>query len=212
MKKVLLATLILLGLATASLAASTTPGVFVVSATIPSATDITYITSKVQNGPPITFTEVARGSAGTLAWGTTDLTYDTVNGIWLGKHFYAIDVAPTIGVGGAPAAGNFGTVSFSFTGETVPAGQTAGDGLSKRAVLTAVKVAGTTETNLRGPARLGAVGSLASITGSDVSGGFLRVYVGLYTGLPAVVGAVPPTNGDKPGVYGGTLTITATLI
>jgi hypothetical protein len=141
-----------------------------------------------------------------------DLEFNTTNQIWTGKHFYAIDLTPSKGVSGDPAPGNFGAITFAYTGETIPAGQATGEGLGKRAVLQALKVVGTTETSVRGPARLGAVSTLAPIAQTDIGTGYLRVYVSLYTGLPAVTGAVPITNADKSGSYGGTLTISATLI
>ena len=86
--------------------------------------------------------------------------------------------------------------------------------MNKRATLTAVKVVGINETKLRN----GAIGdSFPALNNADISGGFLRVYVGLATGeavngVPVVPGTVPFTNADKPGTYTGTLTITATLV
>ncbi len=213
MKRLLILTLLVaLGISTTVFAATTTPGVFTLSATVPAATDVTYKVSKVLPGPPITFTPVASGSAAALTWATSDLSFNTTDKIWTGKHFYAIDLAPSVGVNGTPAPGNFGAITFNFTGETVPTGQTAGDGLSKRAVMQALKVIGTTETSIRGPERLGLVSALSPIAQADIGTGYLRVYVSLYTGLPVVTGAVPITNSDKAGAYGGTLTITATLI
>ncbi len=213
-KLVILLTLAILGMSTAAFAAATTPGVFDVSVQVPAATDITYIVSKVTPANAIPWEVISSGSGAPLVWGTSDLKFDTDNKIWTGKHYFAIDLAPSLGVNGDPAAGNYGSVTFAFSDETVPAGQAAGNGLSKRAVLTAVRVtsAGDDPLPLRGPERLGLIGSLSPITQTNVAGGFLRVYVGLYTGSPAVAGAVPPTNGDTAGSYGGKITISATLV
>ncbi|MCB9757895.1 MAG: hypothetical protein H6753_05685 [Candidatus Omnitrophica bacterium] len=213
MKKLFLLTVLAVALsASAAFAAA-----FPITATIPAATTVNFIVSEVT--PPAT----AGGNPVFASYPSLNLNfatagqgmkYDTKNGIWTGDRFFAIDLAP-VTAGGVPAPGTYGSISFSYAANVVPAGQAATEGLNKRATLTAVKVVGTTETQLRN----GAMGNtFSSLSNADVAGGFLRVYVGLATGetttggAPVVPGSVPFTNADKPGTYTGTLTITATLV
>ena len=207
--------LVLTALAVAVLGKVAFAADFPITAKIPAATTVNFIVSEVTPGPTPVF--VAHPSFN-LDFSTagTGMSYDTANGIWVGSRFFAIDLATVDGTG-TPAPGTFGSISFGYAGQVVPAGQPATEGLNKRATLTAVRVnSDASETQLRN----GAVGNtFAALTNADVVGGFLRVYVGLATGettgtppVPVVPGSVPFTNGDKPGTYTGTLTITATLI
>lgn len=214
MKKLFLLTVLAVALsASAAFAAA-----FPITATIPAATTVNYVVSVVtppatSGGNPV-FASHPNLSLN-FATAGTGMTYSAANGIWTGSRFFAIDLAP-VTAAGVPAPGTYGTIDFSYSANVVPSGQAAAEGLNKRATLTAVKVVGTTETELR----KGAIGNtFASLSNTDVAGGFLRVYVGLATGqtitgtsTPLIPGSVPFTNADKPGTYTGTLTITATLV
>jgi hypothetical protein len=207
MKKLFLLT----ALAVAVLGKAAFAADFPITAVIPAATTVKFVVSEVTPGPTPVFVSHPSFSLDFSTAGT-GMSYDLTNGIWVGSRFFAIDLATTK-ADGTPAPGTYGSVSFSYGGNVVPAGQGASEGLNKRATLTAVKVnSDSTETSLR----KGAIGNaFASLTNADVAGGFLRVYVGLATGetgANAIPGSVPFTNADKPGTYTGTLTITATLI
>jgi len=194
--------------------------VFPITATIPAATKVNFVVSQVTPGATPAF--AANGSLN-LNFSTAGggMSFDTTNGIWTGSRFFAIDLAPATAAD-IPAPGNYGSITFTYGANTVPAGQPAAEGLNKRATIAAVRVSGAigaqTETPVI-PARAIGVGTIPSLTQSDVAGGFLRVYVGLATGelvagttTPVAANSVPFTNGDTPGTYTGTLTITATLI
>lgn len=206
MKKAILLAFVALMMGSAAYAAD-----FPITATIPAATTVKFVVSEVTPGATPIFIAHPSFSLDFNIAGT-GMAYDKVNGIWVGSRFFAIDVAPTA-ANGDPAPGNYGSISFSYAGNTVPAGQPPTEGLNKRATLTAVLVDAQQKESVL---RKGAIGnSFASLTNADVTGGFLRVYVGLATGetgANAIPGSVPFTNADKPGAYTGTLTITATLI
>ena len=201
MKKLFLLT----ALAVAVLGKSAFAADFPITAVIPAATTVNFIVSEVTPGPTPAF---AAHPGNNL---TFDMGYLSGPGIWVGKKFFAIDLSPANGAN--PAPGVYGSISFSYSGQTVPAGQAPAEGLNRRATLAAVRVnSNATETVLlKGP-----IGSaFASLNNASVAGGFLRVYVGTATGetgVNEILGSVPFTNADKPGTYAGTLTITATLI
>ncbi len=213
MKKLFLLTVLAVALsASAAFAAA-----FPITATIPAATTVKFIVSEitpaVAGGNPIFASHPSLSL--NFATAGSGMKYDAANGIWAGDRFFAIDLAPVTS-GDVPAPGTYGSVAFSYSANVVPSGQDATEGLNKRATLTAVKVVGTSETELR----KGAIGNtFSALSNADVAGGFLRVYVGLATGetavggtTPLIPGSVPFTNADKPGTYTGTLTITATLV
>jgi hypothetical protein len=169
---------------------------------------VSFIVNKV-TGPSNAPTFTANPNGNNLNFG---VTFNDANSIYLANESFAIDLAPN-------GVATYSSVTFSYTGETVPTGQTTG-GLGTHAAITPVKVVGNQETQLAGfGVRLG--GTLPSITNAQVSGGFLRVYVGLVTGERTgplltdplkVPGSVPFSGADKTGDYGGTLKITATLV
>jgi hypothetical protein len=143
------------------------------------------------------------------------LQFLTGPNIWVGKRYFAIDASPTL-VDGTPAPGAYNQITFTYSGQVVPAGQPVNEGLNNRAVMTAVRV---NPDETEDVIVAGTVGSgLRTINGAEVNGGFLRVYLGLATGetdingIPLIAGSVPFTNGDRPGSYNGTVTITATLL
>lgn len=216
MKKILLVTaMVLFGFG--SMAAAQSVGTFPITATIPSATTVAFIVSQVTPGAVPVFTPQAGLNLNFNTAGS-GMQYDAVNGIWVGSRFFAIDLSPRDAANN-PAPANYGSITFAYGSNVVPAGQPSTKGLNVKATLTAVRVEGATGSQTETPVitsrNIG--GTLPSLTNADVTGGFLRVYVGLATGeevggFPVAPGSEPFTNGDKPGTYTGTLTITATLI
>ena len=213
MKKLLIAFLFLL-MPIVAFAQTSTSGVFPIQLTLPAATTVKFVVSEVTPGAQPVFTEHV-GNFLNFDGAGVGAKYLSGPGIWVADHFWAIDVAPT-DAAGTPAPGNYGSISFAYSAQVVPTGQPMDEGLNNRATLVAVKVIGATGSQTEAPLRKGALGAnVASLTNSDVAGGFLRVYVGSATGETGaneIVGTKPFTNSDKPGIYTGTLTITATLI
>lgn len=223
MKKISLLTITaLLALGSAAFAAGTTAtaGVFTVEANLPAATDVQFVTSKVVGK---TFSDTVKGSGAALTWGTSDLQFfDKEDGkdvnVWRGKHYYAIDFNPVSGTQSAP--GNYQNVTFAYSSENNPPGQAAGTGLGEKGTITLVKTIlnskGETEDSKIISKALKDVSTISGIDQSKVSGGWFRVYLGLYPGAAAgsdgeVANAKPFTNADQPGKYTGKLTISVTL-
>lgn len=207
MKKIILSVAGVLAFSSVALAASV--GTFPISVSIPAATSVTFNVAKVTGPVDKPFFE-PNPTGNNLNF---DVTYNTTNNIYLANEFFAIDLAPD-------GAATYSSITFGYSGQSNPVGQT--DGLGVKATMTPVKVVGKTETALAGyGVPLG--GTLPTITNAQVTGGFLRVYVGLATGEliggggpdaadPKIPGSVPFTAADKVGNYSGTLKITATLV
>lgn len=215
MRKLFLVLAFLLSSVVASFAANSSIGVFPMQVTIPSATSVNFVVSEVEG------TTFSSHPGNFLNWDTAGagMKYLTGPGIWAGSRFFAIDFSPSNGAN--PAPGNYGSISFTYSNQVVPVGQPIDEGLNKRATIAASKVVGPTGAQVETPvfsAQAVGVGAIPTLSDGDVSGGFLRVYVGLSTGeldaggVPIAANSKPFTNGDKGGVYQGTLTITATLI
>jgi hypothetical protein len=196
--------LFLFGQAVTSWAATT----FTVSATVPVATGISIAVSSV-NSTTNVFTTLP---AGTTALSFDPMTFNTTNGIYLPNHYFALDFGTTGGAGTPD-------VTLTYNEGTNPNGTT--NGLGFKTVATFAKeVVGsggaTTETiTSLGKMRLiDLVGTHEPFTA--ISPGFLRIYLGIWTGNPS---AVPPdpasgqpfTNGDAPGTYTGSLVVTAVV-
>ena len=190
----------LLSLALTSLSyALTGSKTFTLSASVPAATGIAINASKVDSASN-QFSAVA-GTALTF----NPLIFNSVNGVYLPDHYFAIDIG---------ASGGAGTPDATVTYTEGANPNNPGHGLGWKASATFVKVQGTTETQLaaHGPKKL-----LKSVNGETISfvevvGGFLRIYVGINSGdvsTPAT--GEPFTNGDKSGTYDGTLFISATV-
>lgn len=211
MKKILTLIAIVALMAVPAFAATYTSGApadFDLTASVPAATGIS-----------ITATQV---NADTDKWGSAvtemnfntagKLKYDEDNGIWVSNQYFAVDVG-LIGGGG-----NLSTV-VKYVEGAKPTGQT--KGLDYKATAKFVKVTGVApdqdETNLAAGQKLLAqlIGAGQTIASSETAGGFLRIYVGLYTGDNAALntaGGEPFTNSDKSGTYNGTLTVTGTIL
>lgn len=206
MKKIVLSIAVVFGLTLVFAPANKADEIdFLVSASIPAA-----------SGVSITATEVDSASN---EFGNTvaALNFDPMNfnaqlGIWLPDHFFAIDVGVTGGAGSV-------NVTVTYTEGSKPNGQT--NGLGFKSIATFVKITGPqdnqvqTELVAHGPKKL--LKDLAGgeqITGTELLGGFLRVFVGIFPGDDQDIldsGGEPFTNSDVPGSYDGTLTITATV-
>ena len=171
---------------------------FTVSATVPGATGVTINASSVTNSGGV-FSSVT-GTA--LNFGT--LTFNTINGIWLPGNYFAIDIGSSGGAG-VP------TTTVSYTEGANP--NSPGHGLGYKSAATFVKIVGTTETQLASHKKVLKNLTNEIVAPSEITGGFLRIYLGIVTGDPASTPAdgEPFTNNDRPGTYDGTLLISATV-
>lgn len=165
---------------------------FFVTAEIPQATDIAFIVHEVDGDVFNTLGEVTNLDF--------ELTYNSEFGIYLPEFIYAIDVAPEGGAG-VPS------VLIEYVDTQNPNGDPA-SGLGAKTVAAAVRVEGVNETVLVEDTLNGIDGT--NIPSQDIQGGFMRFYLGIATGEPGTPGE-PFTNGDQPGSYEGTLTLTATI-
>lgn len=201
MRKLYNVALVLCGLLMASTASAQTVQDFFLTAEIPAASSVSFNVSEVDLGPPITFTPVS----------STSLTF-TMNlnaglGIYLPETFYAIDVASGGGAGNP-------NVLLEYVDTNNPNGSVGANGLSAKGVATVVRVSGSegsqTETEVEKDTLGGISGT--TVTSADLAGGFMRLYLGIATGDTSdPTGAEPFTNADQPGLYQGTITLTATL-
>jgi hypothetical protein len=190
-------------------AATTT---FTVSATVPLATGISIAVSSV-NATTNVFT--------TLAPGTTALSFDTMTlsptlGIFLPDHYFALDFGVTGGAGAAD-------LTLTYTEGNNPNNPGTGtNGLGTKVTATFAKevVSGSTTTEtivaptVTNKARLIDL-SATHVPFSEFTGGFARVYLGVWTGATGTPS--DPTTGkpfstvDIPGSYSGSLAITAVV-
>jgi len=135
--------------------------------------------------------------------------------VFLPDHFFSIDMAYTYGGGAA-----ISQISFSFAETAKPAGQPNGMGskatatlVRKRLDATGAEVAETAADRIA-KVLLADVGTTGA-TLTQLTGGWLRVYVGVVTKDPALpAGDVEKTAaaevfspGDLPGAYSGTFTV-----
>ena len=180
---------------------------FLVSATVPAATSVSISAFSVSGTPPV-FTAVTGTS---LSF--NPLTFEPTNKIYLPNHFFAIDVAPVGGAGNP-------NVSFTYTEGSNP--NSPGHGLGFKWTATFVKVTGPTnspvETGIaaHGPKKLLKDLAGETINKTEITGGFLRIYLGVVTLDPNATfkdptGAEVFSNADAPGPYDGSLLISATL-
>ena len=145
---------------------------------------------------------------GDLKWETGTATAP-VN-MWLGTKYFAVEISNV----GAGAPG----VTVSYAEGNKPSGATKNLGVKVVASVNketynppiAGKAQNPTETLIwsKPLAALGTTG--VNVPSSSLTGGWCRVYLGVYTGSPAVTGAEGFTNADAPGSYTGKVTITAT--
>jgi len=155
------------------------------------------------------------------------MDFDAGLGVFLPNHYYAVDVGVTGGAGTTDV--NF---AYSELSTDRPDDQPATGSFGFRSTATFFRVLGgpLPEDQDQQPLPI-AHGTNAStqllknffsggvdIAGSDLNGGFFRVFIGVYPGGDingvdiASDGGAPFTTSDEPGLYKGTVTITATII
>ena len=189
---------------------------FTVSAAVPLATGVGFTVYQV-NSATNAFTTLAAGTTalnfGTLTY-TNVGTVATPSYIFLPTNYYALDIA-VVGGAGAP------TTSVTYTDASVPTGATSS--LGYKGTVMFVKETYTSATT--NPAETAIAGiskkrlidlSSFSIPAADVTGGWLRAYIGIWDGNTTQTyldpsNGVPFTAGDAAGSYTGTLTFTETV-
>lgn len=191
--------------------ASGTPVDFSVTASVPMATGVSITAVKVNALSNVWGSEVTD-----LDFNTSGkLDYDSTNGIWTSKQYFAINVGM---IGGAASI----STKVQYIEGTKPATQVKGMGYKATAkFVKIIKVfSGTTssetETTLTPGTKLlnSLIGTGTTISQADIAGGYLRIYVGLFDGKDTTIsglGGEPFTSSDKPGIYNGTLRVTATI-
>jgi len=148
-----------------------------------------------------TTTTISSGgsTSGTINFSSRPLVKNPTFNFYSTGYYYAVDVAPLGGGWGGP-------VTLSYTPGTPD--------IADHAVITltkAVYVSATSSTDTPFTAKLALDNLPASVPVSSVSGGWLRMYLGLATGdTGEPVGVTPFTGASPAGTYSGTLTISYT--
>jgi hypothetical protein len=182
---------------------------FTVSATVPDATGVSITVSSV-NSTSNTFTTLP---AGTTALSFDPMTFNTTNNIYLPNHYYALD----FGVSGGAGTPD---VTVTYNEGTNPNGSTNGLGVKSTATFAKETVGtggSTTETFLtdHGPKKRLIDLSGEHVAFTELSGSFLRIYLGVWTGATTApadpANGQPFTNGDAPGTYTGSLVVTSVV-
>ena len=179
---------------------------FTVTASVPSATGVSIAASSVTVTGNV-FTALA-SNATIMSFDA--LTYNTTYGYWAPDHYFAVDVGTTGG------SGNVTTV-VTYTEGTNQNAATGGHGLGYKGLATFVKetISGTTttETSITAHGKKRLIDLTGeTVTPAQVSGGWLRVYLGIATGATGEpTGTELFTNLDHSGTYDGTITFTATV-
>lgn len=184
-----------------SFAAISAQKTFTLSATVPSATSIAIDAYSVD-----TATSNVTPVAGT-SLGFDPLTLDPVNSIYTADHFFYVNVQASGGAG-------IPTTTLTFTQGANPNSGVGGNGLGWKGALTYTKVdtASGNVTDLAAhPKEL-----FKDVTGdvvlpSELTGGYFRAYLGLNTGTGMPTGGEMFSPTDKPGLYDGTLLVSATI-
>ncbi len=190
-------------------AATTTS--FTLSATVPAATGISITVSKVDSKSNV-FTALP---AGTTALSFDPMTLNTTTNVYLPDHYFAIDFGVTGGAGTAD-------VTVGYVEGANPNGATNGLGFKSTATFVKEVVGAggvTTETPLgaHGPKkRLADLRVAEHVAYTEVTPGFPRIYVGVWTGnptatIPDPTNGQPFTTGDAPGTYTGSLLVSAVV-
>jgi len=179
---------------------------FFIDAELPSSNSASFNVSKVFVGPPLNFIPTPTFN---LDFGV--LSLDDVNGIFVTNpaFYWVIDV-------GSNGAG-MPDVGVSYANTATP--PTATHNLGAHATVNFAEIVtnpGTPPTQTTNDITTVALNNVGSLPGGGInetqfSDGFLRISVGIYTGPAPITGASPFTALDAPGVYSGTLTLTATF-
>ena len=150
-----------------------------------------------------------------LASNATTLSFDTMTfnstyGYWAPNHYFAVDVG-TIG-----GSGNLTTV-VTYAEGTNQNSAMGGHGLGYKGIATFMKVTGsgtsTKETSIAAHGKKRLIDLTGeTVTPAQVSGGWLRIYLGIATGASGEpAGSELFTNADHAGTYDGAITFTGTL-
>jgi len=178
---------------------------FIATVTVPAATGVSIVATEVDSVSNVFGQQVS-------ALNFDPMTFDSTNGIYLPDHYFVIDVG-AVGGAGSP------NVTVTYVEGAKPAGQT--NGLGWKSIATFVKITGSpgnevqTDLTAHGPKKLLKDLSGESILESEISGGFLRLFVGVFPGDDQDIitaGGEVFSNADKAGTYNGTLSVTATVI
>ena len=146
---------------------------------------------------------------GTLVWTPTSPDGTVAINLWLAPTYYAVDISNV--AAGSPS------VTISYVEGDKPSGATHGLGYKTVATIRkAVYVAPTngvanppTETTVEADALIDLVGTGKTIGSSNFTGGWARVYLGVFSGSPAVTHAEGFLSSDVSGTYTGKVIITA---
>lgn len=204
MKKLILTIALMLGVvfvaAPNGLAAINASKTFTLSATIPGATGISINAYNVTgSNPPVLMSG--------LDLSFDPLTYDPLNYIYYPDHYFYIDVQATGGPG-VP------TTTLTFTQGSNPNAATSGNGLGWKGALTYTKVdtAGAVTNLPTHPKELFKDVSGDVVLPSDLgTGTFFRAYLGINIDATMPTGGEMFTMSDTPGLYDGTLLVSATI-
>jgi len=182
---------------------------FFITAIVPTAVDVGFTTSQV-DPDTLEFTLIGTGDQD-LNFGI--MSFDEGTGTFLPPFIYAVDVGP-VNAAGDPAAGLVNTVGVTFDEDPHPNGT--GKGLGSKATLTYVEVTGAPGAQTETVFNRKLLNNVVSAAPGDFDAGFLRLYVGIFTGevfatFPVSTDGEPFVTSDVPGSYTGTLTLSATL-
>jgi len=182
---------------------------YTVSAAVPLAGGTNIAVEQVM-GTGSSSSDYSSVSGGTITY--QPLTWDAANHVYQGANYFTFDVT-------ANGSGSVAT-TVKWTEGTQPANAINKLGTNssvKFAKETFVSSSSTTESAISGPFVLSNATNTA-ITSGQVSGGWLRVYMGLCTGnTSSANGAVDPAGcktfgaNDPHGSYTGTLSFTSTV-
>jgi len=203
MKTIKFSFIMLLGVAVLLLGATAgfaDQGSFGINVNIQKSSAIQFVVSRVQGS---TWTPA------TNALNFGQLLYDSVNGIFYSPFYYAIDIGTT-----GDGAGQPDDISFSYTPGTNPNQGTALGGLDVKGSLTVVKTDGDNDTVIN-KVLLGKVAGIGTLDKSQFTGGWPRLYVGIFNGDPDNSTGDDDEEvfspADNPGDYSGILLVTAVV-
>ncbi len=173
---------------------------YTLTAVVPAATGVNMTVNRV------TLATDAWSAVTGTALGFSSLVFDNTLKIWKAPDYFAIDVANS--GAGSP------NVTVTYAEGSKPGTQTKGLGYKATATFKkVVYVSATvkpTESDITGHTAKALKDVVnENVTSAQTAGGWLRLYVGLSTGEVGKPGE-PFTNADQPGVYTGTVTVTAT--
>ncbi len=183
---------------------------FTVSATVPPATGVSIGVSSTR-----TLSSSYKAlAADTTALSFDPMTYNTTYNIYFPSTYYALSIGVT-GGSGTP------DVTITYNEGSNPNGTTNGFGFKSTATFAKAVVGpggGTTETLLsaHGPKKRLIDLNAEHVTSTELAGGFLKIYLGIWTGSTAAPAdpsnGKPFSNSDAAGTYTGSLVVTAVAV